>query len=253
MSVNVPVSKPFRKTICLDFDATIHTYDRGWQGGELYGGVVPGFFEWACSLPAEEFELTIYSSRSKDSVLRSQMTVWLERQLHEWLEATGSPIRPVFNYSHEKPAAWVTIDDRAITFLGDWTAPNLQRDTLAQFKPWNQAPVTSTDPEMIKVLVSYVGDARWSTAVSLTEIRNIMLTYAPLIEAIENNIAEDSQRTIRKNLVELIYSKYNRNILYDVDLGCKLRVKSVPKNNFCVIPGDATGEQIITTSDFWKL
>ena len=120
-----------KPTLCLDFDGVIHSYERGWQDGSIYGTVVPGFFEWAARAQ-NQFKLVIYSSRSKDDAGRLAMGSWLAERLREW---GGEPID--FVMAAEKPAAWLTIDDRAICFDGDWSDPTLQPDALRSFKPWN--------------------------------------------------------------------------------------------------------------------
>ena len=50
----------------------------------------------------------------------------------EWLEKHGFP---EVEFCTEKPSAHVSIDDRAITFSGDWPDPV---DLLA-FQPWYKA------------------------------------------------------------------------------------------------------------------
>lgn len=126
--------------LCIDFDGVIHTYDQGWQGGRIYGDVVDGFFEWA-ERAVTRFQLFIYSSRCKDEALRAAMRNWLTRRLAEWVDATGrdrsAPPPIVFTFAHEKPAAFLTIDDRAVRFDGRWEAPELDPETLADFRPWN--------------------------------------------------------------------------------------------------------------------
>ena len=131
--------KPFKPILAIDFDGVVHSYERGWQNGVIYGSVVPGFWEWA-ERAAQQFVLVIYSSRSKDEDQQLAMSLWITDQRRKWREAGGmhtttDPLE--FNFSAEKPAAWLTIDDRAVLFKGDWSAPELQPDAMRAFKPWN--------------------------------------------------------------------------------------------------------------------
>lgn len=132
----------FKPTICIDFDGVIHSYDRGWQDGAIYGTVTPGFCEWA-ERAKVQFKLAIYSSRSKTQEGRDAMFDWLVPEIFQWAETRdgGSTLSANdFDFVHEKPAAWLTIDDRAIHFKGDWSAPELSADAMRAFKPWNVQP-----------------------------------------------------------------------------------------------------------------
>ena len=129
----------FKPTICIDFDGVIHSYEKGWQGGVIYGTVVPGFFEWVEQV-RDRFKLVIYSSRSKTNEGVIAMGQWLHRQRNEWIAAGGkrNETEPLeLECVHEKPAAWLTIDDRAIRFNGDWSDPELTGTAMLAFKPWN--------------------------------------------------------------------------------------------------------------------
>lgn len=131
-----------KPTIVIDFDGVVHSYERGWQGGEIYGTVVPGFFDWVERV-RDNFKLVIYSSRSKDDAGVIAMGTWLHEQRNDWIKAGGQrdPVKPLeMEFAHEKPAAWLTIDDRAIHFKGDWSAPELSADAMRAFKPWNVKP-----------------------------------------------------------------------------------------------------------------
>jgi hypothetical protein len=127
------MSKPI---LCLDFDGVIHKYSRGWQDGSIYDTVTEGFFNWALRAK-EHFQLVIYSSRSKTPEGIEAMRTWLQRHLKYW---TGDKI-PLsiddFTFAHEKPPAFLTIDDRAIRFNGDWSLRAFDPQILRQFKPWN--------------------------------------------------------------------------------------------------------------------
>jgi hypothetical protein len=120
-----PQGKPI---LCLDFDGVIHRYSKGWQDGEIYDPPVEGFKEWA-EQACDYFRLVVYSSRSKqlDGI----------DDMREWMEKYDIPTA-WFEFAAEKPAAFLTIDDRALTFTGDWG--DYPMKWLQNFKPWNMKP-----------------------------------------------------------------------------------------------------------------
>lgn len=136
--------------LCVDFDGVIHDYLKGWQDGTIYGDVTPRFFEWA-SKANEHFRLQIYSSRSKTQEGRDAMRIWLQDQIRLWIDEASLFSRPTdytrdryvqnviefFEFVSEKPPAFLTIDDRAIQFRGDWSVDWLNPERLREFKPWN--------------------------------------------------------------------------------------------------------------------
>ena len=118
--------------LCLDFDGVIHSYASGWRGATMIPDPpVPGALEFLAKA-VEVFDVQIYSSRSSWTGGVQAMRDWLTNYTvvaaggatPEWLNMIVWPT--------EKPPAFVTIDDRAITFTGEW--PDL--DDLLNFKPW---------------------------------------------------------------------------------------------------------------------
>lgn len=92
-----------------------------------------------------DFSLCIYSSRSKNSDQLSNMQSWLLEHIENHIKNLRiqddthpfADANAVFNYiafPTEKPAAWLTIDDRAICFDGDFPS----KDSIHNFKPWNK-------------------------------------------------------------------------------------------------------------------
>ena len=134
-----PASPPFKLTLCIDFDGVIHSYEKGWQDGAIYGEVTAGFFEWVERV-RRQFKLVIYSSRSKDDAGVTAMGLWLHEKRNAWIKAGGKrdPVEPLeIEFAHEKPPAWLTIDDRCIRFDGSWDNPLLEPEAMRAFKPWN--------------------------------------------------------------------------------------------------------------------
>jgi len=113
--------------LCLDFDGVIHSYTSGWKGvSNIPDHPVPGaieFIEEAC----KHFTVAIVSSRSSDYKGLTAMRAWLSHKLPD-------KVFDQLEWPTNKPPAFVTIDDRAITFTGEW--PSIK--SLKEFKPWYQ-------------------------------------------------------------------------------------------------------------------
>jgi hypothetical protein len=120
--------------LCLDFDGVIHSYSSGWKGADnIPDPPVPGSLEFIRDAQ-EHFRVAIFSSRSNQPGGLLAMQTWLERQ---GVGVDGFPAF-VFNveWPIEKPPAMVTIDDRALTFTGNWS--EYDPAELLRFQPWNK-------------------------------------------------------------------------------------------------------------------
>lgn len=117
------------KTLCIDFDGVIHSYTSGWKGPTIIADdATPGAIDWLEGLVCMGYDVCIYSSRSKEAGAIDAMRIWLRDQgmMAKEIEALRFPT--------EKPAAYLTIDDRAICFRG--TFPSQLE--IESFKPWNK-------------------------------------------------------------------------------------------------------------------
>lgn len=121
-----------KRTLCVDFDGVIHSYVRGWTGQTsiedppVEGAI--GFLYDALKV----FKVAIFSSRSSSSAgieaMRNYIALHAEKANYDY----GAPWWLQIEWPTNKPSAWVTIDDRAITFTGKW--PPMQE--LINFRPW---------------------------------------------------------------------------------------------------------------------
>jgi hypothetical protein len=124
------MSKPI---LCLDFDGVCHAYTSGWKGAELIpDDAVPGLFAFL-EQAAHHFDIQVFSSRSNHPGGIEAMQEWFKQQYGKWLSGGGQGGElPPISFPVQKPAAFVTLDDRAITFTGQW--PDV--DFLRNFQPW---------------------------------------------------------------------------------------------------------------------
>ena len=127
--------------LCLDFDGVLHSYSSGWKGASnIPDNPVDGAIEWLDSLVEDgeavcamaprfrTFDVCIYSSRSSQFGGRRAMRKWLLK--HGFRKDKIENLR----FPLVKPAAQMTIDDRALTFNG--TFPTIIE--MKSFKPWNK-------------------------------------------------------------------------------------------------------------------
>lgn len=116
--------------LVLDFDGVIHSYTSGWKGADnipdppVDGAIM--FIDRAL----DHFKVAVFSSRSAQPGGTHAMRKWLRKH---WLEA-GLPgdREAMIEWPIEKPAAFLTIDDRALPFDGTW--PDIEE--LKNFEPW---------------------------------------------------------------------------------------------------------------------
>ena len=135
--------------LSVDFDGVLHSYISGWKGiVEIPDPPVVGslaFLEDALNY----FDVQIFSSRSQHPDGIKAMQKWLHHWAHESAEyeadpATGQVMEVGEDWTDEwlsqikwptdKPSAFITLDDRAITFTGDFP----DAEELQHFKTWWQ-------------------------------------------------------------------------------------------------------------------
>lgn len=127
-----------RPILCLDFDGVLHSYTSGWQGADIISDPpVPGAIAFLYEA-IQHFDVCIYSSRSHQKGGIEAMQYWIAEHERQWRAQQEIVPRTSLllniRFPLEKPAAFLTIDDRAITFTGAWPSVAL----LLAFKPWNK-------------------------------------------------------------------------------------------------------------------
>lgn len=128
------MSKPI---LCVDFDGVIHKYVTPWTNAEtIADDPVDGALEWLYAAQ-EFFSVQIYSSRSKSDLGLLAMTEWIWTYAKkEFPLEKAKQLCENLTFAHEKPPAFLTIDDRAICFEGRWA--DLDPKELLKYKPWNK-------------------------------------------------------------------------------------------------------------------
>lgn len=131
------------KILCVDFDGVLHSYSSGWKGADVVSDPpVEGAIAWLGSVIALGYDVQIFSSRSHQPGGIEAMRKWLVKHLPvgmmlpEEYELIGPEayVEAYIKFPTEKPAAFMSIDDRGFCFRGTFPSP-LELET---FKPWNK-------------------------------------------------------------------------------------------------------------------
>ena len=171
-------------TLCIDFDGVIHSYNSKWQGVDVIPDPpVAGAIEWLKTLlnRPDEFEVCIYSSRSKEDKGILAMRMWLGK----W--GIGDAGLQDLKFPTQKPAAFLTIDDRAIQFTGTFPVP----EHIKYYKPWNKH-ITSN-----RYLVFTTGDGYDHRVCYEDELE----AYITTLLFVEPNELDDKDRDYMKHIM----------------------------------------------------
>jgi hypothetical protein len=131
------MNKPnFRKVLCFDFDGVLHSYTSGWLGPDVVADrPVPGAMQALMMYWKAGFKIAVFSSRSGQfggiAAMKSALRGWA---IDVFDTGEAEELLGDIDYPTTKPPAWLTIDDRAITFRGAFPTP----DFVDCFKSWNK-------------------------------------------------------------------------------------------------------------------
>ena len=117
-----------KPTIIVDFDGVIHTYVTKWTDARtIPDPPVTDAIKWLTEA-VERFDVCIFSSRSgQDGGIAAMREYLLEHGLSQ-------EVMELLKFPTAKPAAIMTIDDRAFCFKGAFPPLNW----IESFKPWNR-------------------------------------------------------------------------------------------------------------------
>ena len=116
MNYNDIIFNDESKTIAIDFDGVIHSFELGYHDGTIYGTPIMGSID-AIKLLAKKYNLVIYTAKAKkDRPLINGKTgtelIW------EWLKKYDID-QYIKEITAEKPRCICYIDDKAVQFT-DW-------------------------------------------------------------------------------------------------------------------------------------
>lgn len=123
------------RTVAVDFDNTIHPYSAGWTGPEPEDeDPFPGAEDFILGLVHDGYHVAIMSTRCKDLEGEQGITRWLHRKMPKVFYAMRDHGK--VSLTCQKVPAVAYVDDRAVTFNGNYEEVRGQIDMLVQHGPY---------------------------------------------------------------------------------------------------------------------
>ena len=130
------MTKKYKPHLIIDFDGTLTQY-KGWKGIDIIDDEpIEGAMKFLIEA-VDYFTVNIFSSRSSDPRGIRAMQEYVRNGLADILGMAN--VDTVYNqiqWPTTKPAGFLSIDDRALPFEGDWS--KFVPEELLNFKPWNK-------------------------------------------------------------------------------------------------------------------
>lgn len=106
--------KKHQKTIAIDFDGVLADYSNGWQGDDVFGDAIDGASAATGVLKKDGWKIIIFTTRKVTDKLKA----WLKDNEISYDYINENPEGP--DNTSGKVIADIYLDDRAVTFRGDW-------------------------------------------------------------------------------------------------------------------------------------
>jgi hypothetical protein len=117
--------------VALDFDGVINSYKNGWKGESETDEPVTGAAEGILRLLESGLDIVIYSTRAGSPEG--------EKTIRDYLRNLIGESAGTIKITDRKPIAAVYVDDRAVTFSGNWEE---MPEKIEKFKSWVDKSLT---------------------------------------------------------------------------------------------------------------
>ena len=130
-----------QRIICVDLDGVILTYERGWASEGIFGFPVDEVLMYLRCLKEDGWYVIVYTVRGdREKIVSILSSYGILSKVHYDVVNRRKNVIP--GSYKGKIGADVYLDDRAITFKGDWKKAYQQ---IKMFKPWCESGESNGD------------------------------------------------------------------------------------------------------------